>query len=428
MRHLIAWLLLAASLVAAQAAPIRVAVYDDKGATGKGIPAVEKILGDAKDFEVTKLKGVDFTADNLSRFDLVMFTGGSGSAEAAGLGETGREQVRKFVREGGGYVGICAGAYLACTGFDWGVGVLNARTISNRWRRGTGDLQVAPAEGDAVLGLPMAERVIRYNNGPVIKPDARKDLPPYKALALFRTELAENGTPVGVMVGTPAFASGDYGLGRVFISSPHPEQTAGLEPLVVQAVRWSARRAGPTAELWKRLEAMDVEKLWLPGAIVDWKTGLPTGQPFTDSPKRHTHCSQFVAAASLRLNVPLLRPPEHSVIGLANAQNAWLDTDAARKAGWIRLKDGAEAQRLAKQGRFVLASVSNPDPKRAGHIAIVRPGDKDAETLASEGPDIMQAGGTNFQKTSLRRGFANHPKEYDQIAFHAHTVELPEGK
>ncbi len=424
MRPLIAWLLLAASLLAAQGAPIRVAVYDDKGATGKGIPAVEKILGDAEHFEITKLKGADFTTDKLSRFDLVMFTGGSGSAEAAGLGETGRGHVRKFVREGGGYVGICAGAYLACTGFDWGVGVLNARTVSNKWRRGTGDLQVAPAEGDAVLGLPMAERVIRYNNGPVIKPDARKDLPPYKVLALFRTELAENGTPVGVMVGSPAFASGDYGLGRVFISSPHPEQTAGLEPLVVQAVRWSARRAGPTAELWKRLEAMDVEMLWLPGAIVDWQTGLPTGQPFTDSTKRPTHCSQFVAAASLRLGVTLLRPPEHSVIGLANAQNAWLDTDAARKAGWIRLKDGAEAQRLAKQGRFVLASVSNPDPKRAGHIAIVRPGDKDAETLASEGPDIMQAGGTNFQKTSLRRGFANHPKEYDQIAFHAHVVEL----
>jgi hypothetical protein len=57
-----------------------------------------------------------------------MFTGGSGSAEAGGLGEKGREEVRTFVREGGGYVGICAGAYLACTGFEWGVGVLNARS------------------------------------------------------------------------------------------------------------------------------------------------------------------------------------------------------------------------------------------------------------------------------------------------------------
>ncbi|MBM3826915.1 MAG: hypothetical protein FJ410_09400 [Verrucomicrobia bacterium] len=428
MRTLLALFLFSLGLLAAQPAPIRVAVYDDKGATGKGIPAVEKILGASKDFEVIKLKGPDFTADNLRRFDLVMFTGGSGSAEAEGLGVAGREEVRKFVREGGGYVGICAGAYLACTGFDWGLGVLNARTVSNKWRRGTGDLRIAPAEGDSVLGLPMAERAVRYNNGPVIKPDARKDLPPYKALALFKTEFAENGTPVGVMVGSPAFASGDYGLGRVFISSPHPEQTAGLEPLVIQAVRWSARRAGPADELWKRLEAMDVEKLWLPGAIVDWKTGLPTGQPFTDSPKRHTHCSQFVAAASFRLGVPLLRPPEHSPVGLANAQNDWLDSDAGRKAGWVRLKDGAEAQSLATEGRLVLASVKNPDPKRAGHIAIVRPGNKDAAALASEGPDIMQAGGTNFLRTSLKRGFANHPKEYDQIAFHAHVVELTEPK
>ncbi|MFM7399249.1 MAG: BPL-N domain-containing protein [Verrucomicrobiota bacterium] len=428
MRSLLAPLLFSLGLLAAQPAPIRVAVYDDKGATGKGIPAVEKILGASKDFEVTKLKGPDFTADNLRRFDLVMFTGGSGSAEAEGLGVAGREEVRKFVREGGGYVGICAGAYLACTGFDWGLGVLNARTVSNKWRRGTGDLRIAPAEGDSVLSLPMAERAVRYNNGPVIKPDARKDLPPYKALALFKTEVAENGTPVGVMVGSLAFASGDYGLGRVFISSPHPEQTAGLEPLVIQAVRWSARRAGPADELWKRLEAMDVEKLWLPGAIVDWKTGLPTGQPFTDSPKRHTHCSQFVAAASFRLGVPLLRPPEHSPVGLASAQNDWLDSGAGRKAGWVRLRDGAEAQSLANEGRLVLASVKNPDPKRAGHIAIVRPGNKDAAALASEGPDIMQAGGTNFFRTSLKRGFANHPKEYDQIAFHAHVVELTEPK
>jgi len=286
-------------------------------------------------------------------------------------------------------------------------------------------VRFAPATGDELLGLSLKERGVRYANGPIIKPDARKDLAEYRTLAVFRTELAENDTPVGVMVGSPALAASDFGLGRVIISSPHPEQTAGLEPLVERAVRWAARRRGPTEELWKRLEAMEVDKLWLPGAIVDWKTGLPTGKPFTDSPKKHTHCSQFVAAASFRLEVPLLRPPEHSVVGLANAQNAWLDTPAARKAGWVRLKDAAEAQRFASQGRLVLASVSNPDPTRAGHIAIVRPGEKSSELLAQEGPDIMQAGGTNFMRASLRRGFANHPKEYDVIAFHAHAVELP---
>lgn len=425
MRAFILHLLLAAVASAAEPRAIKVALYDDKGAAGKGVPSVEAILGKTPDVKVTRLKGTQFTSETLREFDLVMFTGGSGSGEAGGLGEAGRENVRKFVREGGGYVGICAGAYLACSGFEWGLGVMNARTVSSKWRRGAGEVRISPVQGDEVLGVPLSERGVRYVNGPIIKPDSRKDLPDYRPLVLFRTELAENGSPAGVMVGAPALAVSEYGLGRVVISSPHPEQTAGLEPLVERTVRWVARRRGPAEDLWKRLEAMQVDRLWLPGAIVDWKTGQPTGQPFTDSPKKHTHCSQFVAAASLRLAVPLLRPPEHSVIGLANAQNAWLDSDAGRKAGWVRLKDAGEAQRFANEGRLVLASVSNPDPSRAGHIAIVRPGEKDADLLAQEGPDIMQAGGTNFMRASLRRGFANHPKEYDKIAFHAHAVEAP---
>ncbi|MFM8549742.1 MAG: hypothetical protein ACKOBS_03580, partial [Verrucomicrobiota bacterium] len=102
----------------------------------------------------------------------------------------------------------------------------------------------------------------RYSNGPIIKADARKDLPEFEAVVTFRTELAENDTPVGVMVNSPAMVQSTFGLGRVFTSSPHPEQTAGLEPIVVKAVRWAARSNGPTEELWKRLEGMEVDKLW----------------------------------------------------------------------------------------------------------------------------------------------------------------------
>ena len=353
-----------------------------------------------------------------------MFTGGSGSAEAGGLGEKGREEVREFVRQGGGYVGICAGAYLACSGFEWGLGVLNAKTVSPKWRRGQGEVKI---EGLA-FGEKMADRGIRYANGPIIKADVRKDLPEFEVLVSFRTELALNDTPVGVMVNAPAMVRSTYGLGRVFTSSPHPEQTAGLEPIVEKAVRWTARSKGPTEELWKRLEAMEVDKLWLPGAIVDWKTGLPTGQAIKDAKSKHTHCSQFVAAATERLGVYALRPPEHGVVLLANAQFDWLASDAGKKAGWVALKDSGAAQAAANDGRLVLASLKNPDPTKSGHIAIVRPGNKDADLLAKEGPDVMQAGGTNALRTPLRKGFGNHSKEYDQITFHAHAVELPAAK
>ena len=420
MRCCLTSLLLGFGLLTAAAEPIKVAVYDDKGAAGKGIPSVEAILGRTPDIKVTKLKGAEIAAGGLKGYDLVMFTGGSGSAEAAGLGEKGREEVREFVRNGGGYVGICAGAYLACSGFEWGIGVLNAKTVSPKWRRGQGDVKI---DGEA-FGEKLSERAVRYANGPIIKPDERKDLPAYEKLITFRTELAQNDTPVGVMVNAPAMVSASFGLGRVFTSSPHPEQTVGLEPLVEKAVRWTARTKGPTEELWKRLEAMEVDKLWLPGAIVDWKTGQPTGQPIKDAKSKHTHCSQFVAAVADRLAVPLLRPPEHGVVGLANAQCDWLASDAARKTGWVALKDGAAAQAAANDGRLVLASLKNPEATRPGHIAIVRPGTKDAELLAKEGPDVMQAGGTNALRTTLRQGFGNHKKEYDQIAFYAHVVEL----
>jgi glutamine amidotransferase-like uncharacterized protein len=424
MRNGFVFLLLTLGLGAAELPVIKVAVYDDKGSTGKGVPSVEAILGKAADIKVTRLKGADIANGGLQGYDLVMFTGGSGSAEAAGLGEKGREEVRDFVRHGGGYVGICAGAYLACSGFEWGVGVLNAKTVSSKWRRGQGEVKIA---GEA-FGEKLTDRGVRYANGPIIKADVRKDLPDFEVLVTFRSELALNDTPVGVMVNAPAMVRSSYGLGRVFTSSPHPEQTAGLEPLVEKAVRWSARSKGPTDELWKRLEAMEVDKLWLPGAIVDWKTGLPTGQPIKDAKSKHTHCSQFVAAVADRLTIPLLRPPEHGVVLLANAQFDWLASDAGKKAGWVRLVDGAAAQAAANDGRLVLASLKNPDPTKSGHIAVVRPGDKDAALLAAEGPDIMQAGGTNALRTTLRRGFGNHKKEYDQIAFYAHVVELPAGK
>ncbi len=424
MRHSFAFLWLTLGLVAADRPVIKVAVYDDKGATGKGIPSVEAILGQTADIKVTRLKGADFANGGLQGFDLVMFTGGSGSAEAAGLGEKGREEVRDFVRQGGGYVGICAGAYLACSGFEWGVGVLNAKTVSPKWRRGQGEVKI---DGHA-FGEKLVDRAIRYANGPIIKADVRKDLPDFEVLVTFRSELALNDTPVGVMVNSPAMVRANYGLGRVFTSSPHPEQTAGLEPLVDQAVRWTARSKGQTEELWKRLEAMEVDKLWLPGAIVDWKTGLPTGQPIKDAKSKHTHCSQFVAAATERVGVYVLRPPEHGVVLLANAQFDWFASDAGKKAGWVAMKDGAAAQAAANDGRLVLASLKNPDATKSGHIAIVRPGNKDADLLAKDGPDVMQAGGTNYLRTTLRKGFGNHKKEYDQIAFYAHAVELPAAK
>src|SRR5262245_43563548 len=119
-------------------------------------------------------------------------------------------------------------------------------------------------------------------------------------------------------------------------------------------------------KLATKFDKMEVETHWLPKVHVDWKTGKPDGKP--GGPP--THCSLFVAAACLRLDVPMLAPPPENF--LSNRQQEWLQAEG-KKRGWVKVKDAHKAQRLANEGVVVVASYRNPDPKKAGHIAMVRP-------------------------------------------------------
>lgn len=190
------------------------------------------------------------------------------------------------------------------------------------------------------------------------------------------------------------------------------------------AITCPAAESGPGAKrLNQALDEMRVEEHWPAGVIVDWRTGDPTGKPVSDN-GRHTHCSQFAAAACERLGIYLLRPPEQSPVLLANAQYDWLEGKGKEK-GWAPVKDGAAAQELANAGQLVVAVYKNRDPKKSGHIAIVRPGNKSPEEIAAEGPDVIQAGGRNYNRTSLKKGFGSHPAAFRDgaIRFHAHAIE-----
>jgi hypothetical protein len=195
-----------------------------------------------------------------------------------------------------------------------------------------------------------------------------------------------------------------------------------LLALVFTASLFAAGDITPEAQhLVAVLDSMHVEEHWIAGAIVDWRTGDPTGKAIAHNGK-HTHCSQFTAAACEKLGIYILRPPEHSAVLLANAQFDWLPNEGSA-AGWTPVADGVAAQDLANRGQVVVAVCQNSDPKKSGHIAIVRPGKKTPQQIAAEGPDVIQAGGTNFNSTSLKRGFANHPQAFPngEIRFYAHA-------
>ena len=178
--------------------------------------------------------------------------------------------------------------------------------------------------------------------------------------------------------------------------------------------------------LARQLDGMGVETKWIAGSHIDWKTGLPDGEPET-SKGRHTHCSAFVASAAEKFGVYILSPPEHGQALLANAQNEWLAVEG-RTQGWRPLSGPAEAQNTANRGLLVVASYHNHRDDKPGHIAIVRPSDKSAEEIANEGPDVIQAATVNSSSISVKAGFSAHVHAWgdNEIAYYAHTIKMPE--
>ena len=223
------------------AKPVKVLLYNGGGVSKDGVEKVRSAVAAMPGSVATLASPEEMATLDLKAYDVVVFCGGVARSQAKALGEAGMSNVREYVRNGGGYVGICAGAYLACTGFDWSLGILNASTVSSKWRRGIGYMDAEVVEkGQALFGEVKGNFKVRYHNGPVIKPGTHLEIPAYTPVILFRSEIAEHGSPAGVMVNSPASAMGTFEKGRVFVSSPHPENTPGLEHLIPRAILWAA--------------------------------------------------------------------------------------------------------------------------------------------------------------------------------------------
>ncbi len=177
-------------------------------------------------------------------------------------------------------------------------------------------------------------------------------------------------------------------------------------------------------QLAKTLDSLNVEQLWLAGRQVDWRTGLPNGKVYTNTTS-HTHCSAFAAAAADKLGVYLLRPPEHSTVLLANAQQEWLSHNGTNE-GWHPVSSPIAAQKLANDGQLVVVTYKSHDAKRPGHIAVIRPSRRDDAEIISTGPEIIQAGVNNYNSTNASEGFKHHAGAFkkNELLYFYHAVGI----
>ena len=199
--------------------------------------------------------------------DLVIFPGGSGGGEATTIGADGAAAVKAFVAAGKGYLGVCAGGYLAgtasccdgviqgycggksgCSNSSYALGLVNYG-VAEPWDRGHGPVLVSYSDSTiAMLGLDAAKYSgknvsVLYFQGPIMSKLYKGT---YTAGATFETEI-HTGHPqytTGQMVGAPALLWTTYGAGagRVLISPPHPEETVPRFDDVCEAyILWAAR-------------------------------------------------------------------------------------------------------------------------------------------------------------------------------------------
>lgn len=214
---------------------IRVAIYQDKGVGKNGPPRLMEILAEAPEFEAKIVNGQDIRNGVLDQFDLFLLPGGSGLGEAASMQPEGVEKVKEFVRSGKGYLGICAGAY-----FPIQQNFMNAKTKSPLWRRGKAMLELELSDA----GLEMfgeefkGTQIVRYSNGPIIDINVDPNGPKVEVLSWFRTETAQNDTPVGIQVNSPAMVRTTYGKGHIITFSPHPESSDTLKFFVPRALHY----------------------------------------------------------------------------------------------------------------------------------------------------------------------------------------------
>lgn len=203
----------------AAAKPVRVALYRAGGVHPAAFAAARGLLDGREGFALTVAVPEDIRGGILDTSDVVVFMGGSGTVQGRNLGDEGKQRVKEFVARGGGYIGVCAGAYLALQGEDQfhKLRIVAGRNLTGDfWQRGIAGLEVeAP-------GRPRFR--LFYANGPIFAPVAVPELAPYVGLAPFIGEIysAAKGTGPGEMPGTPAITASAFGAGRVLLFSPNP--------------------------------------------------------------------------------------------------------------------------------------------------------------------------------------------------------------
>ena len=222
---------------------IKVAVFEGHGGSQTCVwEAVEAIKID-KEMDVKTISTADIANGALESLDVIIIPGGGGSRQYLNLGHENHNRIRSFVENGGGAVGICAGAYFFSNTPGYAsIAINGAQAIDiEHDNRGHGLAKFTLSGEGKTIFPEIASRdtsFVMYYEGPVFVNAA--DTINYTTFATMESDVhEEGGAPPNMTNAKPFFHGNEYGKGRVFSTIAHPEATPGMRWLIPRMVRWT---------------------------------------------------------------------------------------------------------------------------------------------------------------------------------------------
>lgn len=198
-----------ASIASAAQQPINVAVYRGpascEGCSETVKSALQKLGPQYHVDFVGPHERIDISDTSLGHYDIYVQPGGGQDIPGAlrSFGKRRIDAIQNFVNNGGHYLGLCMGAYLADAS---GLGLIDGYLDSEVGRPGFPIKTIA----DSAVGVRWEGRKdsVFFQDGPYLQPAAGDDK--YRSIATY-----ENGDL--------AAARYSFGKGVVVLSGPHPE-------------------------------------------------------------------------------------------------------------------------------------------------------------------------------------------------------------
>lgn len=197
-----------------------VLIYSDDGAWEDGIIALEHFF-DNQNITHTRLYAADLNANTWNKEALaVVFPGGYAYNYQLAISLDAVDEIRDYVANGGGYIGICAGAYFASKTVAWEGGVYPYE-LGLFDGTAYGSLNyIAPWPNYTMTDISLNKNnninkgskdkiSVLYYGGPIFTPN-----PGVKIDTIATWDSAEN---------TPAIINFEYEKGRVLLLGPHLE-------------------------------------------------------------------------------------------------------------------------------------------------------------------------------------------------------------